>query len=79
MASVSIDRDIAIDLVNTKLNAIVQEINDILRRWKYDDPKLFIQDTRNGSLEEAEDDAISLMNLLDVRDNITELKRNWVT
>lgn len=78
MANVSINKEIALDLVNTKLESIVQEINEILSRWNYHDPDSFIQDAKTGVIDEAEDDAISLMNLLDVREDLFNLKKSWV-
>ena len=44
MANVSLDKETALDLVNTKLNSVDQEIDNILSRWKYNDPDLFIKD-----------------------------------
>ena len=77
MASVSIEKSLAIDLVNTKLSSIVFEINNILKKWNYDDPKKFISDAKEGILEESEDDAISLRNLLDIRGELFNLRKKW--
>jgi hypothetical protein len=77
MANVSLDKEIALDLLNTKINSIVQEINLILSRWKYDDPEKFIHDAKTGVIDEAEDDAIALMNLIDTREYLYNLKRSW--
>lgn len=60
MSNVSLDKSLALDLVDTKLNKIVHEINSILHKWNYDDPSTFINDAKSGVLDEAEDDAISL-------------------
>ena len=79
MANVLLNKEIALDLVNTKLASVVQEINYILSHWKYDDADLFIQDAKTGVIDEAEDDTISLMNLLDVREDLYNLKKSWVT
>jgi len=77
MANVSLDKEIALDLLNTKINSIVQEINLILSRWKYNDPESFISDAKTGVIDEAEDDAIALMNLIDAREDLYNLKRSW--
>lgn len=79
MATVNLDQDLAIDLINTKLKVISQEIENILTKWQYTDATLFIQDAKNGTLEEAEDDAISLRHLLDTQEELFAIKGSWNT
>ncbi len=65
MTSVSIDRVIAEDLINSKISHIRQEINQILIKWDASLAEMMIELTRNGELAEAEVDAISMTNLLE--------------
>ena len=76
MSSVSLDTDLALNLVNSKLTSVTKEIEEILARWEYDDADLFLKDAREGKLEEAEDDAIDLTNLLDIREDLFNLKKS---
>lgn len=78
MESVKIEKKVAEDLVDTKLNLIVTEINEILTRWKYKSTDKFIEDAREGVIEEAEDDAITLRHLLDQRNSLVKIKASWV-
>lgn len=73
----SVDKDILEDLVDTKLKIITQEINEILLRWKYQSADLFLKHAADGTLREAEPDAISLTNLLDKRKELYDLIRSW--
>ncbi len=75
--TVSLDKKLTIDLADTKLNTIIQEINTILSHWKYEDSDKFINDAKKGLIDEAEDDAISLRNLLDKREELIQLKESW--
>jgi hypothetical protein len=58
------------------LNSLVKEINRILSKWNYRIIIDFLEHARNGTLEEAEDDAIDLTNLIDQRDELHKLKTN---
>ncbi len=78
MATITMDKSIAEDLVNTKLSLIRERIDGILTTWNYKDVDLFLQDARTGTIEEAEMDAISLTNLLDQREKYFKLKELWV-
>ncbi len=77
MTSVSVDREVLEDLVDSKLQAITDRINAILTKWKYTSSDLFLTHAADGTLEEAEPDAISLTNLLDKRENLYRLKTTW--
>lgn len=74
MTSNTIKKDIIEELIDFKLNSIVKEINRILSKWNYRVIKDFLEHARNGTLEEAEDDAIDLTNLIDQRDELYRLK-----
>ena len=76
---ITIEKSLALDLINVKLSVIVQEINNILNKWHYIDPDILIMDAKKGILDEnAQNDAISLRNLLDIRKTLSDLKKSWV-
>jgi hypothetical protein len=77
MDTVTIDRDLAVNLINTKLRLINEAIEEILTRWNYDSSQQFIDDARLGIIEEAEDDAIGLRQLLLRREELFQLKGSW--
>ncbi|MBN2157701.1 MAG: hypothetical protein JW776_16760 [Candidatus Lokiarchaeota archaeon] len=65
MTQVSIDKDLAIDLIETKLREIKSQIAEILKKWDQDSVTTMIRLSREGKLPESEMDAISLTNLND--------------
>jgi hypothetical protein len=75
--TVSIDREVAEELVDLKLNYMQDEIDKILTKWQYTSASRFLEDSKNGALDEAEDDAITLQHLLDQRDALFTLKDTW--
>ena len=70
-------KELAEELVDFKLQQITEFINEILNNWNYLSAEKFIKDAREGKLSEAEDDAITLTNLLDNRDELIQLKLSW--
>ncbi len=77
MTMVTIEKDLAIELVDLKLRVLKQDIQDILNKWGYKSTSKFLADSRDGTIEEAEDDAITLQHLLDQRESLFALKRGW--
>jgi len=77
MTLVSIEKELAEELIDLKLQRIVEYINEILITWNYRSAEKFIKDARDGKLPESEDDAITLTNLLDNRDKLMQLKCSW--
>jgi hypothetical protein len=65
------------DLVDTKLKTIIDEINEIVSKWKYTSADLFLKHAADGTLRDAEPDAISLTNLLDKRKELHHLIWTW--
>ena len=70
MKTIPIERDLAKDLVETKLRFIKEKITIILDKWKQISTTEMINRTRAGELPEAEVDAISLTNLVKKRDEL---------
>lgn len=77
MASVSIDRDFAISLVDTKLHVLKTELDNIMNRWKYNDVDLFLHDSKHGEIKEAEEDAITVKHLIDQINELYTIKSSW--
>ncbi|MHA1490210.1 MAG: hypothetical protein ACTSRI_11220 [Promethearchaeota archaeon] len=70
---VSLDKDIAEDLISYKLRNIQEYINKILKRWNENEAETFLEKAKNGSYSEAENDAIDLKQLLLEEKNLNEL------
>ena len=62
--SVTLEKPLARELINFKLRYIVKEIDEILDRWNEKSIDSFLQKAKDGRLEEAENDAIELRQLL---------------
>ena len=77
MDPVALNRELAEDLIDTKLNIINIDIEQILSRWNYTSADKFVEDARKGIIEEAEDDAITLRHLLEQREILFKLKGSW--
>ena len=73
----TLEKKVAQDLVDSKLRFIISEIKELLDRWHYSSPDEFIEDARKGIIDEAEDDAITLRHLLDQREDLYQIKKNW--
>ena len=73
MALISIEKEILENLVSFKLKRIQTIIQEILDRWKENSTTLFIEKARNGTYENAENDAIELRQLLLEEKKLNEL------
>ncbi len=77
MANISVKKKVLEDLVDFKLRFITTEINRILAKWNRKSIDQFLKDAREGILEESEDDAMDMTNLVDQRDSLFQLKAGW--
>ncbi len=77
MTQVSVDKALAEELVDLKLQQLAQEITNILTKWNYKSIDKFLKDAEDEALAEAEMDAISMTNLIDQREELFRLKRSW--
>lgn len=64
MTQVKLDKSVAEDLITSKMRTLQGIIDDILQKWNYASAKEFLEDARNGTISNAEDDAIELRQLL---------------
>jgi hypothetical protein len=76
MTKVKLDKELAEDLINTKLGILKQYIDEILARYSESSPEEFLEKARTGVYEEAEDDAIELRQLLFDYTKLKERLRN---
>ena len=60
-----------------KLKFLNDETEKILTKWNYQIPSKFLKDAADGTIEEAEDDAITLRHLIDQREELLKLKASW--
>jgi hypothetical protein len=77
MTSIPVEKELLEELIDFKLRFLYEEIDKILNKWKYEESSKFLQDARDGTIEEAEDDAITLRHLLDHREELLTLKKDW--
>ncbi len=77
MARISVDMDFMVELVDFKLRNLKQEIERILQKWKYNSSTKFLEHSKDGTLSEAEEDAIILKNLQDQIEELTQKKQEW--
>ncbi|OLS12792.1 MAG: hypothetical protein RBG13Loki_3624 [Promethearchaeota archaeon CR_4] len=64
MTTVVLEKTVAEELIRYKLHSITEEIHHILGRWNETSASGFLEKARNGIIEEAENDAIDLHQLL---------------
>lgn len=75
MTSIPVEKELLEELIDFKLKFLYEEIDKILNKWNYEDSSQFLQDARDGTIEEAEDDAITLRHLIDQREELLALKK----
>ena len=64
MARVSIDKELLMNLLDFKLNHLKEEIDRILNKWNYISSTEFLKHAKDGTLSEAEMDAITMRQLI---------------
>lgn len=74
--SITLEKPLVLDLINFKLRYINNEKKIILDRWKEDNTDDFLQKARDGRLEEAENDAIELRQLLLEEDRLRKVLKS---
>ena len=77
MTMISMKKDIAEDLLNSKLRLIIKEMEMILKKWNYRSVNQFLEDARKRVIRNAEDDTIVLQNLIDDREELVEIQESW--
>lgn len=74
MTSIPVEKELLKELIDFKLSFLHDEIDNILNMWNYEESSKFLQDARDGTIEEAEDDAITLRQFLHERDELLTVK-----
>ena len=75
MTTIPVKKELLEELVDLKMKYLHDEVDKILQKWNYDLPTKFLNNAKDGTLEEAEDDAITLKHLLDQREELLLLKK----
>lgn len=75
MTTILVKKEILEDLIDFKLKALKEEIVKIMEKWNYESSSLFLQHARDGTISEAEEDAIILTNLQDQIIELTNIKQ----
>ena len=78
MTQIRVDKEFLKDLIDSKLHSVKDEIQDMIGKWGYTSDSLFLEHARDGTLKEAEDDAVCLRNLQDERDKLQEKRQELV-
>ena len=78
MARVSVDEELLMNLLDFKLSHLKEEIDRILSKWNYISSTKFLKHAKDGTLSEAEMDAIELINLTDERERLLEEKTSFI-
>jgi len=78
MARVSVDEELLMNLLDFKLNHLKEEIDRILTKWNYMSSTEFLKHAKDGTLSEAEMDAIELINLNDERERLLGKKTSLI-
>ena len=73
MTQVSVDKALAEELVDLKLQYIARQIKKNLKKWKQETPEVFFLDAENGALPEPELHAITSVHRVDQREELFEL------
>ena len=73
---ISLEKDMAEELIAYKLRNIQNLIYKILERWNEQSAENFIEKARNGTYPEAENDAIDLRQLLIEEEKLKQLLEN---
>ncbi len=79
VTQVKIDKENLVELVDFKLSRLRKEIERILKKWDYLSSNKFLEDAKNGTISEAEHDAIVLKNLEDEIDELDHQKTIWLS
>ena len=75
MTIIPVEKELLEELIDFKLRFLYEEIDKILDKWKYEEISKFLQDARDGTIEEAEDVAIVLRQFLNEKKQLFELKQ----
>ena len=76
MTQISMDKDLAKDLIDSKLRNIKTQISEIVEKWNQSSAEILIQLSREGKLPESELDAIGLTNLLQKKFELEKYQQN---
>jgi len=73
---VNVEKDLLQDLLQFKIISLNEEIQSILSRWKANSASIFLKEASNGTIKNAEMDAILLRQLIADRDMLQKKKES---
>lgn len=73
MKKISIEKELAEDLITSRMHIIDQQINDILLRWGEPNIGLFFEKIARGILNNAEKDGKEMERLLNESDKLKKV------
>ncbi len=76
MTQVKLDKALAEDLITSKLRTLKGYIDELLTRYNESSSKDFLEKTRNGIYQNAEEDAVELRQLLLDYSKLQEILEN---
>ncbi|TFG18777.1 MAG: hypothetical protein EU530_08205 [Promethearchaeota archaeon] len=76
MTEITVEKEFVIDLINSKMEVLSEEIKTILDKWNCESIDVFLEDARTRKLRNAEDDAIVIQNLHDSKEELRRRKEN---
>ncbi len=74
MTTIKLEKSEVEELINYKLRNLHKEIQNILDRWNETSIDNFVEKARNGTYEEAENDAIDIRQLVLEQKKLQELQ-----
>jgi hypothetical protein len=77
MTSIMMEKEFAEELVDLKLHYLYEEVQKLLSAWNYQSATQFLSDAKDGTIREAEEDAINLEQLIADREKLLALKSSW--
>ena len=78
LARVLVEKELLMNLFDYKINHLKEEIDRILNKWNYISSTEFLKHAKDGTLSEAEMDAIELINLTDERERLLGEKTSYI-
>lgn len=64
MTQVKLDKEVAEELITSKMKILQEYIDSILKHWNETSTKKFLEKARSGEFENTEEDAVELRQLL---------------
>jgi len=74
---VNVEKKLLQELLDFKIRSLTEDIDSVLTRWKYNNASHFLEDAKNGTLKNAEMDAILLKQMVADRDKLHNIRLEY--